>query len=178
MRGLCRRARGGRVGLETLTLYKREKAGDGTLYADFSLPAFDALDLDLDLDGWPVSSSSLLGKPTLLALFAIHCGHSMQSMAFLQKLHDDYAARGVNVAAVFINSGPADELRELIPVMTDHQAFSFPIWSQDSEALGTQLQTQLVPTYLFVTAGGNVTKKLVGFKELDVLTQELAQRLR
>ena len=54
---------------DVLSMYQKEKASDGTLFTDESLPVFAAV----GLDGEPVSTEDQIGKPTLLVFLAGHC---------------------------------------------------------------------------------------------------------
>ena len=50
----------------------------------------------------------------------------------------------------------------------------YDVWVYDDPDLEELLQTNLVPSYLFIDAEGQVTEKLVGYKTADVVEARLA----
>ena len=151
---------------DTLKMYKKEKAEDGTKYVDFLLPEFEAQ----DLDGNVVRSASLRGKPTLLALLAGHCNHCHDSLPILQETVDTWGPRGVQVVGIVVNSGSVQDVNEWIP-MTDPR---WDVWVLNDDSLGDLLGSHLVPSYFLIDADGRVIEKLVGFKEKEEVLGKVA----
>lgn len=141
---------------ETLEMYVREKGTDGQVYEDFALPSFAAM----DLQGTSVPSESLIGQSTMLVFLAGHCSHSFDTLPILQKVQAEYAAQGVRVVGVYLNSGSVEDVGSWIH---DYQP-QYDVWVHESAALGDVIDSHLVPTYLFVDSKGQVREKLVGFK--------------
>ncbi len=150
---------------ETLALYEREKASDGTTYADLALPAFEAR----NLAGEKVRSLNLVGRPAVLALLAVHCNHSMDTFPILQEIHRRHAQNGLQVVGVLVNSGSVEDANGWVP----HFAPEYAMWVYEDEALGDLVGSHLVPTYLLVDSAGYVRKKIVGFKNLDTLLRDM-----
>ena len=144
---------------DTLKMYEREKAEDGTFYGDFRLPDFESR----DLQGNVVRAADLRGQPTVLTLLAGHCTHSHDSLPILQKAVETWGGQGLRVVGILVNSGSVKDVNEWI-TRTDP---GYEVWVHEDASLGELLGSHLVPTYLFVDADGRVTRKLVGFKELD-----------
>jgi hypothetical protein len=157
---------------ETLEMYEREKGQDGKTFSDLQLSPFDAE----TLAGERTSSTALAGKPTVLALVAVHCGHSLDSLPILQELQLAHASRGLQVVAVYVNSGDASYLRSWLP-LNFFEKPRFAVWAADGLSLGDVVDSHLVPTYLFVDARGKIQRKLVGFKQRAEIEQGIDELL-
>jgi thiol-disulfide isomerase/thioredoxin len=151
---------------ETLEMYKSEKAQDGTEYTDFTLPEFEAV----DLNGNKVHSSDLAGRPAVLVTLAGHCGHSIGSIGVLQKVAEEHKGQDVRVIGVFLNSGSSKDVKTLV----DLYKVDYEVWVYPDASLGDKIDSHLVPTYLYVDADGSVKKKLVGMKDQQQLTNLVA----
>ena len=92
---------------DVLDMYLREKATDGRMYEDVSIPEFRAS----RLSGETVRSSSLVGKPTVLVFLASHCSHSYKTLPILQKLERKHG-KDVHIVGVYVNSVSADDVKE------------------------------------------------------------------
>ncbi len=142
---------------ETLAMYEREKALDGSTYDDLALPAFEAR----NLAGEKVRSTDLVGRPAVLAFLAVHCNHSMDTFPILQELHRRHGKQGLQVVGILVNSGSVEDANDWVP----HFAPEHPIWVYETASLGDLIGSHLVPTYLFIDEKGRVRKKIVGFKD-------------
>lgn len=155
---------------ETRDMYAREKAEDGAR-VQFAVPKFRAR----TVGGEDVASTALAGKPTVLAFVAVHCGHSLESLPILQHIQKTYRARGVQVTAVYLNSGPASEVAAWFP-LNYFEKPAFGVWATEDNVLGDRIASHLVPTYLLVDSTGTVRRKLVGFQsqaKLERAVEEL-----
>lgn len=152
---------------ETLVMYRREKAEDGQVFDDHELPAFEAFDLEGNL----ISSDSLSGKPALLVFLAGHCTHSMDTFPVLNDLAREYGPRGLNIVGVVVNSGTPED----VGVWASHFEPEYDIWVYTDASIGDVIGSHLVPTYLYVDAGGNVREKLVGYKDAQVVDSWVAR---
>lgn len=154
---------------EVLAMYDREISESGSRFEDLPLPEFSAY----RLDGTAVSTAELSGKPTLLTFLAVHCNHSIDTRPILNDLERQYGSSGVEVIAVFVNSGEPEDLNYWLP----HFEPTFDIWSYNDEALGDLVGSHLVPTYLFVDSQGQVKEKLVGFQAAAAVTDWVGSQL-
>jgi len=154
---------------EILAMYEREKGEDGQLFENFEVPAFEAL----DLAGRTVHSADLRGQPTLLAFLAGHCQHSMDTIPILESLKETYGPEGLRVVAVVINSGTLEDVSGWFPTFEP----TYEVWVVSGDALGDRIGSHLVPTYLFIDGEGQITEKLVGFKESSAVTERVLARL-
>jgi thiol-disulfide isomerase/thioredoxin len=154
---------------ETLAMYEREKATDGTRFEDQSVPEFSAT----SIDGESVDSAELEGRPTLLVFLAAHCGHCSKSLPLLSQLQADYADQDLQVVGVYVNSGSAEQIRRV----TLPYAPTFRLWAHPGPEIGEAINSHLVPTYLLVNADGQIQQKLVGFKSQEELRTSLGESL-
>ena len=152
---------------ETLEMYKREKAEDGKVYADYKLPEFEAK----DLNGNVVRSSDLIGKPTVVTLLAGHCVHCHDSLPILNEAVKVFGPQGVRVVGIVINSGSVENVNDWLPQTNPN----YDVWVFNDDSLGDLLGSHLVPSYFFVDAQGNITQKLVGFQDKDLVLEKFSE---
>jgi len=151
---------------EVLATYDREKANDGQVYEDFALPAVSAR----DLSGAAVSTADLAGRPALVALFAVHCTHSIDSLPILQEIERRHGGDGgLRVVSLWVNSGTVADANAWLP----HFQPEYEVWVADDDSLSEAVDSHLVPTYLLVDDRGRVVKKLVGFKTREEIEAAL-----
>jgi len=150
---------------DVLDMYVREKATDGRMYEEVSIPEFGAS----RLSGETVRSSSLVGKPTLLVFLASHCSHSYQTLPILQKLERKYG-KDIHIVGVYVNSVSAD-----VKETTRGYKPEYELWAYPDDSIGDIIDSHLVPTYLFVDKHGKLMQKLVGFKDRDEVEARIAQ---
>ena len=117
----------------------------GAAAPDFMLP---------DADGRAHTLASLKGKSGTLILFvATQCPVSNAYNARMQKLADDYRARGINV--VGINSNVA----ELAPEVKEHAAangLTFPILKDPGNKIADSYDAQVTPEAYLLDASGKL----------------------
>jgi hypothetical protein len=146
---------------DQLDLYQKEKANDGVLITEWSLPEFEAS----DLDGKTVNSAQLRGTPTLLVVLARHCGHSVQSLAVLEATARKYQTHGVRLVAVLVNTDSPEQAK----LWFGEGDRSYEVWITADESIGDTLENHLVPSYFLVHADGKVEKKLIGYKSQELV---------
>ncbi len=144
---------------DTLAMYASEKKEDGTLFTDFSMPAFTAL----NLDGMTVSTGDLRGAPTVVAFLAGHCSHSHESIPILNDLASGDAPAGTRVIGVWVNSGSVEDVASWMPTYTP----TYEVWVHEDAGVGDAIGSHLVPTWFYLTPNGDVLGKLVGYKSPD-----------
>ncbi len=117
----------------------------GSTVADFSLP---------DADGKTQSLASLKGKNgTVLFFVAVQCPVSNAYNARMEKLAQDYKARGINV--VGINSNVA-EAAEAVKAHAATNHLTFPILKDPSNKIADQLGASVTPEAYFLDAGNKL----------------------
>ena len=117
----------------------------GAVAPDFTLP---------DADGRAHSLASLKGKSGTLILFiATQCPVSNAYNARMQKLADDYRARGVNV--VGINSNVAEPAAEVKQHAAD-KGLTFTILKDAGNQIADRLDAQVTPEAYLLDAAGKL----------------------
>ncbi len=152
---------------DLLARYERQKGEDGRRFQDLDLPPFRAL----DVDGSPVSSADLAGRPAVIALLASHCTHSHDSIPILNDLVRRAPVQGLQVVGVVVNSGSPRDVREWMPGYDP----AFRTWIVEDDAVAHALDSHLVPTWLYVDAGGRLLGKRVGFKSGEEIRRWVAE---
>lgn len=123
----------------------------------------------------PISTSTLLGRPAMLTLWASWCPPCIAEMPLLAEMQPWLAERGIEFVA--INQG------ESTTMITDYlQAhnYSFAVWSDTQAQMGRVLRSNDLPTTVFIDANGvvrlvyrgPVTAELIRVMA-DVLTADL-----
>ncbi|MCZ6650401.1 MAG: TlpA disulfide reductase family protein [Acidobacteria bacterium] len=144
---------------DTLAMYADEKKEDGTLFTDFTMPAFTAL----NLDGKTVSTGDLRDAPAVVAFLAGHCSHSHDSIPILNDLASGDAPAGTRVIGVWVNSGSVEDVASWMPTY----APTYEVWVHEDAGVGDAIGSHLVPTWFYLTPNGDVLGKLVGYKSPD-----------
>ena len=144
---------------DTLEMYADEKKEDGTLFTDFTMPAFTAL----NLDGETVSTGDLRDAPTVVAFLAGHCSHSHDSIPILNDLASGNAPAATRVIGVWVNSGSVEDVASWMPTY----APTYEVWVHEDAGVGDAIGSHLVPTWFYLTPNGDVLGKLVGYKSPD-----------
>jgi len=120
-------------------------AAIGATVADFSLP---------DADGKTQTLTSLKGKNgTVLIFVAVQCPVSNAYNARMEKLAQDYKARGINV--VGINSNVA-EAAEAVKAHAATNHLTFPILKDPGNKIADQLGASVTPEAYFLDAGNKL----------------------
>jgi hypothetical protein len=142
--------------------FLKDKAQEGNIPPGTAMPAFEAV----TLDGAPVATSALRGKPALVVMLAGHCGHSIHTLGQLQKLKPSFG--GLRVVALFVNSGSPDDLKaSLLAKRPDLE-----VWVRQDAEIGEHLGSRLAPTFYLVDAAGQLKDKLVGEKSEDFIAEK------
>ena len=144
-----------------LAKYGKEKEMDGTVYADwvasdFTLPT---------TGGSEVSLSDYAGRPVAVTFLAGHCSHSLSTLPMLDSLQKKYAADNLAILPIYVNSGSVEDVRSWSSILE----MDLDLAVADNPALADEYESFLVPSTLLIDGAGNVTTKLVGFKEEDEL---------
>jgi len=117
----------------------------GSVVADFKLP---------DADGKEHTLASLKGKSgTVLIFIATRCPVSNGYNERMQKLAEDYRAKGVNV--VGINSNSTETAAE-IKSHAAEKGLTFPILKDAGNQIADRLDAQVTPEAYFLDAAGKL----------------------
>jgi len=147
-----------------LERYEKERVLDGVetdpyLPRDFTLKT---------TRGNQVQLSSLLGKPVAVVFLAVHCSHSWDSLPILDELTNEFG-EGVAILPVFTNSGTVEDVKE----STSHKQLNLDYLVSEGKSLSVAFDSLIVPSTFLINRDGEVTKRLVGFKDKDTLNREI-----
>jgi peroxiredoxin len=117
----------------------------GATIEEFSLP---------DVDGNERSLKSLAGKKgTVLIFIAVQCPVSNAYNERMQKLAEDYKAKGISV--VGINSNVAEDAATVKAHAAEHK-FSFPILKDPGNKIADRLGASVTPEAYFLDANNKL----------------------
>lgn len=124
-----------------------------------ALPA--DLSLGAQLDGAPVSVSSLAGQPALLTFWATDCGDCMRELPTIDAIHRKFVGR-VHVLGVSVDPSR----RDLAKFLRKHaDRVTFPVSHDAGRRVARALGVRETPTSVLLDAGGVVRWRRVGFDE-------------
>lgn len=122
------------------------------------------------VDGDTVRLAALQGSAVLLNVWATWCPPCREEMPGLQALHERYAARGLRVLGVSIDSkGAESAIRRF---MEDH-GITFTILHDASETVARQFRTIGVPETYLIDVDGRIAHRWIG--SFDPLAPEVLE---
>ena len=119
------------------------------------MPAFAAV----NLDGTPFDLATKRDKVVLLNVWATWCGPCVYEIPELQKVHEKYAPRGVEVIGVSVDTIPAESVREFI---AEQKKMTYPVVLDADEKIADILQTSVLPTSVIIDRAGKIVWKKYG----------------
>jgi peroxiredoxin len=146
---------------EELDRYHAEKALDGKTYASWKAPGFNLP----STAGEMISLAAAHGRPVAVVLLSGHCTHSMDTLPVLVNLREKYAAEDLTILPIYVNSGSVEDVRS----WSSRMNLNYPLLVDESKTLSDQYESYLVPSTFLIDADGQVTRKLVGFKDQETL---------
>jgi thiol-disulfide isomerase/thioredoxin len=112
-----------------------------------------------DLKGDSVSLALLRGKPVLLNVWATWCLPCKDEIPYLEKLHGEHAAKGLQIVGVSIDAR-GDE--EKIQSFAREFRMSYPIWRDPDERVNTRFLAIGVPSTYLIDRDGVLRWKHLG----------------
>ena len=152
---------------EELERYKAEVAMDGASFADRIAPDFTLP----TTKGGQVSLSEHRGRNVALVLLSAHCYHSLDTLPILAELKQKYDDEELTILPVFINSGDVEDVASRAWELDVEYAL---IVSEGKE-ISESYDSRMVPSTFLIDEQGNLTKKLVGFKDQATLDQAFGE---
>ena len=110
-----------------------------------------------DLNGKPVTLSSLKGKVVLLNFWATWCPSCTSEMPSLNRLHNDMKNRGFEAVAISTDRS-ANEVREYIA----KKSFNFQILMDEGRAVTRKYKVFSLPTTFLINKNGIIVQKFFG----------------
>jgi peroxiredoxin len=163
------------LGIALLVLAIVAAGGAAADEGGFRAPDFRAR----NLAGKTVELSELLGRgPIVVDFWATWCKPCIKELPYIQRLHEEYAERGVTVLAVTIDS-PKSQSR--VRPFVKGRRFTFPVLLDGDQRVFQQLQGKgSVPYVVVIDRDGFVRYRHTGYrpgdeKALERVVQELLE---
>jgi thiol-disulfide isomerase/thioredoxin len=175
-----------RIDEETYEVYTVSTYADSSTEIDFydpgqqapdstgeetSLIGREAPDFTLsDVAGKPVHLRDLRGRVVVVDFWASWCGPCRQSMPYLQKMHDEWAAKGLTVLG--LNVG--EEAATVVQFAHD-ESYTFRMLLDAEPQVTRRYFLQALPTTIVIDGAGRITFRDTGWSSPDEL-QAAVQR--
>lgn len=130
------------------------------------------------LDGSEISLAGLRGRTVLLDFWATWCKPCVETMPALQRLHDEYAARGLTVVGVSIDEGKPGKTLDKVRRFAEKRRVSYPIALDRSEGAAWEAYAvRVVPAAFLIDPEGRIVAQWSGKTAEGVIEEEVRRRL-
>ncbi|MBV9493059.1 MAG: TlpA family protein disulfide reductase [Acidobacteria bacterium] len=130
-----------------------------------TLPAYTAT----TLDGKPFDLASTRGKVVLVNLWATWCGPCVFEIPELEKVHQQFNARGFEVIGVSLDEGAPDNVKQFV---AEHK-MTYPVVLDPEGKMANVLQTSMIPTSVLLDRNGKIV-----WKKYEALTGPDAEMVK
>ncbi len=120
-----------------------------------TMPEYSAL----NLDGSKFDLAAKRDKVVLLNVWATWCGPCRYEIPELQKLHELYAPRGLEVVGVSVDESGVDAVRSFV---AEQKKMTYPIVLDAEGKIANLLETSVLPTTVVVDRSGRIVWKKFG----------------
>lgn len=141
-------------------------AGDDVVEVGRPAPRYAAM----SLQGDSVSLASLRGDVVLLNIWATWCHPCRTEIPELERLHEQYQARGLHVVGVSVDVGGEDEA---VAAFGKEYGMTYPVWRDPDGRVSTLFAAIGVPATYLIGRDGTLLWRKVG----PVTEAELAPRI-
>jgi thiol:disulfide interchange protein DsbD len=124
------------------------------------------------LDGSPIDTAALNGKVVVMNFWATWCVPCIQEIPSFNKLHQQYAAKGVAVVGVSMDDEGADRVR---PFLKKHP-IDYTV-AMGSEGVTKEFGLDELPVTVIFDRSGKPVKRFAGFLKEDELQAAVQQAL-
>ena len=133
---------------------------------DLKFPDFTVL----DIDGNPVTLSSMQGKPVFMSFWATWCPKCIEEAPAIQKLYESYGDR-VNFMMINVTDG-SRETKEMAIEWYQAQDYTYPIYLDTELEASSIAGMRYLPTLFILDAQGNAV-----YAESGAMTEEHGTKL-
>ncbi|GGY09816.1 peroxiredoxin family protein [Paludibacterium paludis] len=135
-----------------------------------------APDVELtSLTGQKTSLSALKGKMVLVNFWATSCPGCVEEMPEIKKMHEQYAARGLQTLAVAMSYDPPN----YVEAFTRSQGLPFFVaLDSDGKVAKAFGDIQLAPTTFLIDPQGHILKRYVGVMNFAEVRQLIEANLK
>jgi peroxiredoxin len=152
---------------EELERYKEEVALDGTSFSGRIAPEFTLP----NTKGEQVSLSEYRGQNVAVVFLSAHCYHSLDTLPILAELKQKYEDQDLTILPVFINSGNVEDVASRAWELD----VEYPLIVSEGKEISKLYDSRMVPSTFLIDEQGNLTKRLVGFKDKAALDQAFGE---
>jgi peroxiredoxin len=111
-----------------------------------------------DVSGRAVSLADFKGRVVLLDFWATWCPPCRESIPVLQKMHEEYSARGVTVLGVSV-----DQDASVVPPFVKRKSMSYSVLLDDAGEASDLYRVSGIPSLFLLNKDGVIVKNWVGF---------------
>lgn len=152
---------------------------DPTAVTGGAIPAprqgFLAPDFELqNTDGESVRLADLRGRPVLVNAWASWCTPCKAEMPALQRVYQDYQARGLEILAV---NATSQDTPDAALALAQKTGLTFPVLLDPQGAFASLYQVQALPTSFFIDKNGLIQEVIVGGPMSEALLRVRLERL-
>jgi thiol-disulfide isomerase/thioredoxin len=133
-----------------------QKAPERSVRPAVSRPAAPEFTLK-DLNGQPVTLSSLRGTPVFLDFWATWCGPCRMSMPMVQALHDAYGDK-VHVLGLNVDEDPA-----AVAAFVTRMKITYPVLLAGTSGVDSEYGVSGIPAFLILDKAGRAVEGWTGF---------------
>jgi cytochrome c biogenesis protein CcmG, thiol:disulfide interchange protein DsbE len=124
-------------------------------------PAASAPDFTLkDLEGRTFTLSRLKGQPVFLEFWATWCFPCQISMPAVEKIHEEYAPKGLQVLGLNVDEDPSP-----VPSFVKRMKVKYPTLPVGSSGVDGAYSVSGIPAFYLVDKDGRVADSWVGFDD-------------
>jgi cytochrome c biogenesis protein CcmG, thiol:disulfide interchange protein DsbE len=125
-----------------------------------------------DLAGNPVRLADLRGEVVLLNVWATWCPPCREEMPSMQRLHEEFATKGLHVVAVSIDAEPGrfdlgGRRGGDVHAFAREMRLTFPLWLDPAGDIQRIYRVTGVPESFVIDRTGTIVKKVIGPTEWD-----------
>lgn len=120
-----------------------------------AMPAYSAIYLDES----KFDMAAKRDKVVLLNVWATWCGPCRFEIPELQKLHDQYTPRGLEVVGVSVDESGVESVRSFV---AEQDKMTYPIVLDADGTIANLLETTVLPTSVLVDRSGKIVWKKYG----------------
>ena len=125
-----------------------------------------------NLDGKTVQLSDLKGKPVVLDFWATWCQPCRDSIPGMEKLHKDYAGKGLVILSVSLDGGAIEDVR----AFQKEYGMTYPVL-MGTEEVAAEYSVRTIPMMVVIDKAGKIQKRFLGAGNEDAIEKSVKQLL-